>query len=150
MRTFRSAIWFATANWQRAFMMQAGGYSCSGLPDTRSCIPSPLLQCHPTIPVRNAPPVAPSLRSRLVSVHTSVMAVVWFWTAIITLLSTFCKRLFLLIKTVPRGTREPTSWSRKTLLDTEPLLLYQQWTVASSMGEGRTPALLRRGVSDLL
>ncbi len=35
-------------------------------------------------------------------------------------------------------------------LDTEPLLLYQQWTVASSMGEGRTPALLRRGVSDLL
>src|SRR5258708_32053209 len=76
------------------------------------------------------------------------MAVAWFWTAIITLLSTFCIKPFLLIKTVPRGTREPTSWSRKTLLDTEPLLLYQQWTVASSMGEGRTPVLLRRGVSE--
>ena len=40
--------------------------------------------------------------------------------------------------------------TRKTLLDTEPLLLHQQWGVASSMGEGRIPTHLCQGVSDLV
>src|SRR5260370_24788847 len=123
MRTLRSEISSATANWLNRSMMQAGGSSCNGLPAMGSCMLSPSSPCHRTIPVRNALTVAPSCRSRSAFGRTSATAVGLCSTEIRMLLVTFCKKLFLLIKTVPRGTREPTSWSRKTLLDIEPLLL---------------------------
>ncbi len=52
---------------------------------------------------------------------------------------------------VPEGIREPTfREGRETLGDRGPLPCCQQWHVASSLEEPRTPVLLRRGVSEVL
>ena len=52
---------------------------------------------------------------------------------------------------VPGGTRKQVRWVStrlaKRFWTCGPLLLYQQWTAARLMGEGRTPVLLRRAVS---
>ena len=59
-------------------------------------------------------------------------------------------RLFLLIKTVPRGTREPESQTRKTLLETWPLLFSPNGEVVSRVGSWKNPCALAREVSDYL
>src|SRR5438034_6465658 len=64
--------------------------------------------------------------------------------------SIFLKKLSRPIEAVPGGTRKQTGLPRETLLDRGPLLLDQQWAVASSLDEGRTPVHLWRGVSDLI
>jgi hypothetical protein len=69
------------------------------------------------------------------------MAVVWFWTAIITPLVTFWKKLSRAIEAVPGGTRKQTGLPCETLLDRGPLLSVPQGQMAS-------PLDVFRGVSD--
>ena len=58
-----------------------------------------------------------------------------------------CTKLSRPIEAVPGGTRKQTGLPCETLLDRGPLLLDQQWTVASPLDEGRTLVSLERGVS---
>jgi len=64
--------------------------------------------------------------------------------------SIFLKKLFRPFEAVPWGTRKQTGLPRETLLDRGPLLSGPQGQMASPLDDGRTPALLRWGVSDNL
>ncbi len=66
------------------------------------------------------------------------------------LLSIFSKKRSRPIEAVPGGTRKQTGLPCETLLDRGPLLLDQQWAVASLLDEGRTPVHFWWGVSESL